>query len=97
MNRLYECHAVCASSCCIPCKSAPEADTSNALSIWEGQELSKSDRPELSSARIVISGGEGSFQSSRSRLWGSVACAQSGVPTCLKSVVSYGSHVGAVS
>lgn len=41
-------------------KSAPEANTSNELSSWEGQDLSKSDRPELSSARIVISGGEGS-------------------------------------
>ena len=41
-----------------PYKPAPEADTSNALSTWEGQELSKSDRPELNSARIVISGGE---------------------------------------
>ena len=47
-------------------KPAPAADISNTLSTWEGQELSKSDRPELTSARIVISGGKESFESTDS-------------------------------
>lgn len=31
------------------------------LSKFEGQELSKSERPELTAAKTVISGGEGHF------------------------------------
>lgn len=38
---------------------APEVDVSNTLSVWEKQELIKSDRPELNAARVVISGGRG--------------------------------------
>lgn len=40
-------------------EQAPGCDVTNDLSSWEGQELSKSDRPELTSAKIVISGGRG--------------------------------------
>ena len=33
------------------------ADVSNDKSEWVGQELTKSDRPELASASIVVAGG----------------------------------------
>jgi len=38
--------------------SAPDV-AANTQSKWLSQELSKSDRPELTAARVVISGGEG--------------------------------------
>ena len=38
--------------------SAPEAGASNDKSSWVGQALTKSDRPELTSADTVISGGK---------------------------------------
>lgn len=37
--------------------SAPGGSYASALSQWVSQELSKSDRPDLASAKIVISGG----------------------------------------
>ena len=40
------------------CILAPDADTSNPYSEFLNQELSKSDRPEITSAGVVISGGK---------------------------------------
>lgn len=39
-------------------ENAPEAKVNTGLSTFVGQELTKSDRPELTSASVIISGGE---------------------------------------
>ena len=48
----------CAKSCLLyQFPTAPGAETSNDLSSWVGEELNVSDRPELTSAKVVVSGG----------------------------------------
>jgi len=42
-----------------PVEAAPGGAESTAVSEWVGQELSKSDRPDLGSAKVVVSGGRG--------------------------------------
>ncbi|CAL1299740.1 unnamed protein product, partial [Larinioides sclopetarius] len=42
-----------------PSEKAPSCEIKNDLSSWISQELSKSERPELTSAKRVISGGRG--------------------------------------
>ncbi len=50
-----------------------EAPAPLGLSRFEGEELSKSDRPELASARVVISGGRGMQSGENFRLLESIA------------------------
>jgi len=42
-----------------PVEAVPAGADSNAVSEFVGQELSKSDRPDLGSAKVVVSGGRG--------------------------------------
>lgn len=41
-----------------PTEQAPAGDYNTDLTVFVSQELSKSDRPELTSAKVVISGGK---------------------------------------
>lgn len=42
-----------------PVEKAPDAKITEGLSTYLGQEISKSDRPELTSASVIVSGGRG--------------------------------------
>lgn len=41
-----------------PVENAPEVKVNGGLSTFVSQEISKSDRPELTSAKVIISGGK---------------------------------------
>ena len=43
---------------CLSLLSAPAVTGSNNISEWVSQEMVKSDRPELTGAKVVISGGQ---------------------------------------
>ena len=42
-----------------PIENAPEVAVKGDLSVFVSQELAKSDRPELTSAKVIVSGGRG--------------------------------------